>query len=131
MQCGRRDKRTRQADPAAGVAIMPSVLLSNKVMSEGNVGTRIVWVKIADPVDNIFFIVVYIPHKGRTQKPMTQDTIVQLKDLIQSIRKTDCVVMGGDFNYQLDRNVPGRIGQWCMTERPNKNGHGEEILNMM
>ena len=110
---------------------MLSARMADKVMSEGRVGTRIAWVRIKGPVCNIFFIVVYIPHKGRQQKPRAQDTIAQLKCLLQSIQKTDCVVLGGDFNCQLQRNVPGCTGQWCMTEKPNKNGHGEEILSLL
>ena len=77
---------------------MLSARMADKVISEGHVGTRIAWVRIKGPVCNIFFIVVYIPHKGRKQKPTAQDTIAQLKQLLQSIRKSDCVVLGGDFN---------------------------------
>ena len=110
---------------------MLSPRMTDKVMSEGHVGTRITWVRINGPVCNIFFIVVYIPHKGRKQKPMTQDTDTQLKSLLQSIRKTDSVILGGDFNCQLQRNVSGCTGQWCMTEKPNRNGHGDEILSLL
>ena len=68
---------------------MLSPRMDDKTMSEGHVTTRIVWTRIKGPVYNIFFIVVYIPHKGRKQKPMTQDTITQLKSLMQTIRKTE------------------------------------------
>ena len=124
-------KDGKSTDPAAGVAIMLSARMADKVMSEGHVGTRIAWVRIKGPVCNIFFIVVYIPHKGRQQKPRAQDTIAQLKSLLQSIRKSDCVVLGGDFNCQLQRNVPDCTGQWSMTEKSNKNGHGDEILSLL
>ena len=110
------DKQDRSMDPAAGVAIMLSARMADKVMVEGHVGTHIAWVKLTAPVCNIFFITVYIPYKGRQQKPTAQDTIGQLRKLLQSIRKSDCVVIGGDFNCQLQRNVPGCTGQWCMTE---------------
>ena len=56
----------KSTDPAAGVVIMLSARMADKVMSEGHVGTRIAWVRIKGPVCNIFFIVVYIPHKGAT-----------------------------------------------------------------
>ena len=32
------------------------------------------WVKIKGPVCNIFYIVVYIPHKGRSASPVASDT---------------------------------------------------------
>ena len=118
-------------DPAAGVSIMLSARMTDKVIDQALAGSRIEWVRIAVPVCNIFFIVVYIPHKGRNQKPTAQDTIAQLKQLLQSIRKSDCVVLGGDFNCQLQRNVQGCTGQWCMTERPNKNRHDDKIPSLM
>ena len=86
------DTQGKISDPPAGATIMLSPRMVDKVLSEGRVGTRIVWVRIAVPVCNIFFIVVYIPPKGRNQTPMTQDTIDQLKKLLQSVRKSDCVV---------------------------------------
>ena len=62
-------------DPAAGVAIMLSDRMADKVIDQGHVGTRIVWVRIAGPICNIFFITVYVPHKGRTSKPTATDTL--------------------------------------------------------
>ena len=78
----------KSTDPAAGVAIMLSARMADKVLDEGHVGTRIAWVKIKGPVCNIFYIVVYIPHKGRTVTPQAQDTIGQLRKLLQTIRNT-------------------------------------------
>ena len=82
------DKKGKSSDPAAGVAIMLSPRIADKVLDSGHVGTRIAWVRIAGPVCNIFFIVTYIPHKGRTQKPRAKDTITQLQQLLllQTIR---------------------------------------------
>ena len=42
-------------DPAAGVAIMLSERMADKMVDQGHVGTRIVWVKLAGPMCNIFF----------------------------------------------------------------------------
>ena len=52
------------------------------------------------------FIVVYILHKGRTSTPYAEDTILQLKKLLRTVRKSECVILVGDFNCQLRRNVP-------------------------
>ena len=78
---------------------MLSTRMTDKVLDEGHVGTRIVWVKIKGPVCNIFYMVVYMSHKGRTVTPQDQDTIGQLRKLLQTIRKTDCVTLSGDFMY--------------------------------
>ena len=73
------NEQGKNSDPAAGVAIMLSPRMADKVIGQGHVGTRIAWVRLSGPVCNIFYVVVYIPHKGRTQKPVAQDTITQLK----------------------------------------------------
>ena len=58
----------------------------DKILDSGHVGTLISWVRVhlKDPVCNIFYIVVYIPHKGRVTTPTTEDTIVQLTQLLQT-----------------------------------------------
>ena len=58
------DENGKSCDPAAGVAILLSSRMADKIIGEGHVGTRIAWVRLAGPVCNIFFIAVYIPHKG-------------------------------------------------------------------
>ena len=123
-------KEGKSTDPAAGVAIMLSNRMADKLLDEGHVGTRIAWVRLKGPVCNIFFIVVYVPHKGRTSAPYAEDTILQLKKLLHTVRKSECVVLAGDFNCQLRRNVPGCTGQWSMTKRPEQ-GHEELILDLM
>ena len=101
-----------------------------KTLDSGHVGTRIAWARIKDPICNIFYIVVYIPHKGRTVDPKAEDTIAQLTKLLQTVRKSECVIIGGDFNCQMQRSVQGCTGKWCMTKYENK-GHGNKILDMM
>ena len=83
----------KNSDPEAGVLIILSPRMTDKVIGEGHVGTRITWVRISGPVYNIFYVVVYTPHKGRTQKPSIQDTITQLKKLLWTVRKSDCITL--------------------------------------
>ena len=59
-------------DPAAGVAIMLSAHMTDKVIAEEHVGTRIVWVKLASPVCNIFFITVV--HTSQRQEAKSNRT---------------------------------------------------------
>ena len=122
-------KDGKSTDPAAGVAILLSKRMADKIMSSGSVGTRIVWARLEGPVCNLFVIVVYIPHKGRSN-PCAQDTINQIKVLLSTVRSHDCIILMGDFNCQLRRNVSGCTGKWCMTKRKD-NGHGEEMLNLL
>ena len=72
-------KEGKSTDPAAGVAIMLSNRMADKLLDEGHVGTRIAWVRLKGPVCNIFYIVAYIPHKGRTCAPYAKDTVQQLR----------------------------------------------------
>ena len=100
-------KEGKSTDPAAGVAIILSDRMTDKLLDEGYVDTRIAWVRLKGPVCNIFYVIAYIPHKGRTCAPFTQDTIQQLRKLLSTVRKSECVILTGDFNCQLRRNVTG------------------------
>ena len=60
------DANDKCIDPAAGVTIMLSPRMAAKTLDTGHVGTRIAWVHLKGLVCNLFYIVVYIPHKGRT-----------------------------------------------------------------
>ena len=124
-----KDENGRYKDPAAGVVILLSKRMADKVMSWGNVGARIVWVRLAGPICNLFVVVTYIPHKGRVS-PSADDTIGELHTLLKSVAKSDCIVLLGDFNCQLPRNVEGCTGKWSMTTRSD-NAHGDKILDLM
>ena len=41
------DEQGNCSDPAAGVAILLSERIADKVLDEGHVGTRIAWVRLA------------------------------------------------------------------------------------
>ena len=86
------DKDGKCSDPAAGVAIMLSPRMTEKILDTGHVGTQIAWVRLKGPVCNIFYIVVYVPHKGRAVVPRAEDTIVQLTKLLQTVKKSECVI---------------------------------------
>ena len=75
---------------------------------------------------NIFVVVTYVSHNGRTTKPTATDTIEALVKLLTTVSKQDCIIMGGDLNCQLQRNVPGRTDRWNMTQKDD-NGHEEKF----
>ena len=71
-------KGGKSTDPAAGVDIILSNRMADKLLDEGHVDTCIVWVHLKGSLCNIFFIISYIPHKGRTCTPYVKETIQQL-----------------------------------------------------
>ena len=91
------------------------------------------WVRIDGPVCPLFIVCVYIPHKYRKEKPFAEDVIKQLHELLKNcknLKPTDCIIILGDFNCELQRNVPGCTGRWLMNRRPD-DGHGEKVINLM
>ena len=45
------------------------------------------------------------------------------------INSNDCVIVMGDFNCKLARNVPNLTGRWCVHKNSNK--VGEDLLDIM
>ena len=126
------DEQGNNLDPASGVGILLSKRFSELIMAQGSIGSRIVWVRINGPVCPLFIICVYIPHKHRTQ-PDATSVLTQLNDFIancEKIKKTDCIIMMGDFNCELQRNIKGCTGKWLMNKRAD-NGHSKELVNVM
>ena len=111
---------------------MLSAKMEQHYRDSGHVGARIAWVRIAGPVCNIFFVAVYIPHKYR-EDPCALDTIEKLETLLMSqhVHKNDCVIIAGDLNCQLRRNVEGCTGPWSMTRKNEKVGLDTNILDLM
>ena len=57
--------------------------------------------RLKGPICNMFVVVVYVSHKGRTTKPTVADTIISLNKLLKTVPKQDYIIMGGDLNCQL------------------------------
>ena len=83
------------------MAILLSPRMADRILGSGCVGARIVWVRLAGPVCNLFIIVSYIPHRGRTKAPFAKDKIAQIQELMNTIGKADCIIWMGDFNCEL------------------------------
>ena len=92
----KKDEDGKDIDPAAGVAILLSPRMADRILDSGCEGARIVWVRLAGPVCNLFIIVVYIPHRGRTKASFAADVLEQVKELMKTINKADwlCRVNG-------------------------------------
>ena len=118
-----------QNDPFSGVALLLSNRLSKCVLHNGSNSSRVEFARIrADPC-NLFIIGVYMPHAQRKQQPYFSDTLNRLDEVLQQVRNNDCVIILGDLNCKLARNIPKRTGRWCIHKDSNRNG--EEMLDLM
>ena len=114
------DEQGRCTDPAAGVGILLSDRFADNILAQGAEGSRIVWVRVKGPVCPLFIICVYIPHKYKTTTPSAEDVLKRLDALLRDcakIKKTDCVILMGDFNCELQRNVQGCTGGSVVHEQ--------------
>ena len=71
---------------------------------------------------------VYIPRRGRTN-PDQNDIYNKLESFLYKISHRDCIILLGDFNSRLSRNIPGRIGPWCIHTR--RDSGGDRLLSIM
>ena len=70
-----------------------------------------------------------IPHVPA--RACAQDTLAQLDALLATVNKNDCIIVTGDFNCQLRRNVQDCTDKWSMTSRNEDKGHDQEVLDLM
>ena len=99
-------------DPAAGVALMLSPGYEQRVMCSGRVGARIVWARIVGVFCNEFVVCVYLPHREAV-RPTQFEVMVELQQLLETVPGSgDCVVVMGDLNLRLARNVEGYTGRY-------------------
>ena len=114
-------------DRAAGVGILLSKTAQQKVKAFGSQGERVCWVRMSGPVCNLFIIAVYLPHRARTM-PSQDDTLQDLRQVLAKVPAGDCICLMGDFNEQLEGNVPSRTGKWTAGE---KSANANKIMDLM
>ena len=76
------DDQGNLKDSASGVGILFSRIFSERILAQGAIGSRIVWVRIQGPVCAILIVCVYVPHKFHKEKPYASDTLTQLDKLL-------------------------------------------------
>ena len=116
-------------DSYSGVALLLSSRLARCVIHEGRNGSRVVFARIRANPCNLFVIGVYMPHAGRVQPPFYTDVLEQLDEVLSQVRNNDCVIIMGDLNCKLARNIPNRTGRWSI--HTHSNAVGEEMLELM
>ena len=116
-------------DPYSGVALLLSDNVARCVSFSGSCGSRIVYARIrANPCD-LFVIGAYMPHSQRKCKPFPADTLKQLEDIISRVSQHTCIILLGDFNCKLERNISKVTGQWCVHTSCNR--EGKEFRDML
>ena len=106
----------------SGVALMLSDRIAKCVMHSGNYGSRIVYMTIRSEPCNIFVVGLYMPQSRRKEKPFAADTIKQLEELMSQVGPHTCIMILGDLNCKLGRNIDNLTGRWCIHEKSNKEG---------
>ena len=115
-------------DKYSGTAIIISKRLSKYVITSGSIGSRIVYCRIRGIRTNIFVIGVYIPQKSR-KNPDQNDIYNQLDSLLLNIKQGDCIILMGDFNSRLARDIDNHVGRWSIHKYSDSGG--ERLLSIM
>ena len=117
------------SDSFPGVALLLNEKVTNCVMYKGCIGSRIVYARVRAHPCNLLIIAVYLPHAGRKQKPFPADTLSELSHLLNKVNSHDCVILLGDLNCKLARNVKKLTGRWSVHSKSNP--EGENFLGLM
>ena len=119
-------------DPYSGVALLLSDKAAKCVRLSGSYGSRIVYARIRAIPCDLFVIGVYMPHSQRKCKPFPADTLKQLEEIISQVSRHTCVILLGDFNCKLERNISNVTGKWSVHTKYNRVGKNfGELLKRM
>ena len=115
-------------DPWSGVALMINPRLAKYIMNSDFIGSRISYCRFRGLSFNIFVVGVYIPQKQR-KNPDQKATYDELESLLMRVSQRDCIILLGDFNSRLSRDIYGRVGHWCIHN--HRDAGGDRLLSIM
>ena len=115
-------------DKYSGTALIINKRLTKYITTSGSIGSRIVYCRLRGLTCNLFVIGVDIPQKKRSN-PDQNATYDELEKLLFNINTRDCIILMGDFNSRLARNVEGSVGRSNIHTRSD-NG-GDRLLSIM
>ena len=119
-----------RTDRAAGVGLLFSKRILPFVKRTGSCGARIVWARINGPTCNLVLVGVYLPHAGKKSQPHAEHVLLKLCEFLEGLGRHECVVILGDLNAQLPRNVEGITGRWTWSiDGDNRNA--PKVLSVM
>ena len=67
------------------------------------------------PCAALYIVAVYIPHQYR-DNPGQAEVLEALRSVISEFPRDCAVLVMGDFNAQLSRNIDRRTGRWCVRD---------------
>ena len=126
--CAVYSEPPKKSDSWSGTALIVNKRISKYIINTGCIGSRIVFCRLRGLTCNIFVIGIYIPQKKRT-RPDQMEVYDQLESLLLKVSTRDCIVLMGDFNSRLGRDIKGRVGHWSIHKRTDSGG--ERLLSIM
>ena len=88
-------------------------------LSSGSIGSRITYVRLRGSACNILIVGVYIPQRSR-KDPDQKEIYGQLESFLMRTGRRDFIILMGDFNSRLSRNIDHRVGKWSIHRIFNK-----------
>lgn len=84
-------------------------------------------------LSNLLYRHIYRTNIEKNHRSRKQDVVAQLEELLRAVPHGDCIVLCGDFNCQLRRNVPGCTDKWVMTKHNGNEDkdHDQQILTLL
>ena len=107
--CNERTNTIKQGedpdpDPATGVTMLLSPRIVDLILLTGSrvhgIEDRVSATR-RDNMCNLLIVVSCMSHRGRKRVSCTKDITVQLRDLLKTMYKMNCVVIMGDLNCRL------------------------------
>ena len=97
----------------------------------GTKGPHISGIRLKVVSYDFFVVATYIPYHNKKRAPYCEDVIGDVQTLLNSehVKSTDCVIVLGDFNGRLVRNVKWYTSKYSMRSRTDTNG--QAVLDLM
>ena len=115
-------------DPWSGVSLMLSNRVRKYVTHWDFIGSRIVYCRLKGHTCNYFVIGIYIPQSKRIN-PDQSNTYDELAKLLRQVSNRDCIILLGDFNSRLARDIDNHTGHWSIHNR--NDAGGDRLLEIM
>ena len=121
-------------DPATGDGILLSPIFAKKVLGKGSSNRKqnCLGSSGGPYLPSIHCVCLCSTWIQEDRSPRTRHSQATERPAcrLQEKKKSDCLIIMGDMNCELQRNVPGCCGKWFMNKRPD-NGHSDDLLTVM
>ena len=109
-------------DRSSGVAIVLSDRVSKHVLDSGYLSSRVCWVKLKTGFGyNMYIFCIYLPYVGhKIAASCVIDSIYKFARTKTTTR--DFLMLKGDLNAKVARNIAGISGPFCIHSSSCSNG---------